>query len=599
MNTITLTIPFAAEGAGDGESRWIRLEQVEIPDEAATMEQAAELIDALYGIEPCEDGLGNGGEEADEEELPEEADFLDMAKERLELDICDRGESATWDAEVDVLRSHQDDAYNLQSERVEVGEITPMSKTVTETVELDGATCDLQWPCGGEVGVSAGEVKEVRGSTVNFAAPVKGRIRISYRAVWDRVKLKVRRGAAANSGGGVSLAGVLAASGGSTKTSSRDEDAASVVAFWRDLAAECSLNRPPEDDQDIDRAEIERICNPKRSYHLAGECWQRTEHYNLCNCSGREAPNPPEPEDIDAPCPEGTAPGAFLGTIRELGEYVDCPGEDEGLADGEFFRAHCCKEGIRFDLPRCEITREPWQGGEEIEGGPERYKAIYGESVRLTAVTPEGGRCGELIRHWAVPEPLPGPPELPEKLNVRPGQAFSVSILRGGRPPFVWTPPAGVRHLGDAAMGFMGLFRADDDFRGGWLTVTDACGRSTGCMLRGFCRWTWVHLGIEHPDMLPDRPYDYDPEYPLDTIPPSAMWDRQHITFSANKLYFFSSLPEAWTPGDADYIDIDAASEVFTGSALADVIDIVNRIKDQQPDARKLRLVGLCEIVCT
>ena len=547
-----LSIPFADE-AGDGEARWIRLEQVEMPDEGVTMEDAAELIDELYGINACEDGLGNGGEEADEEDLPEEEEFLDMASERLGLDICDQGESATWEAEVDVFRSHRDDGYSLQGERIEVGATTPMSKTVTETVEVSGASYDLQWPYGGGIVVSAGRVKEVRGSTINFAAPVRGRVRISYTAVWDRVKLTVRRGAASADANGVSLAGVFDVFDGAAK-SREDDSAASVVAFWRDLAAECALTRPPEDEQEIDQAEIERLCNRKVDWHVEGECWQTIEIYNLCNCSGLEAPDAPEPVDEDAPCPEGTSPGAFLGVVRRLGEYVDCEGEDEeGLNDPEFFTAHCCEEKQYSQLPRCRETREPNRGGKEIENGPEHWKSLYGENVRLTPVTPEGG-CGEIIKIWAVPKKVEGPPELPEKLRVGSNQTFSVTVLRGGRPPFTWITPDRVTHLGDAAMGFMGVFKTDSSFRKGILMVKDVCGRTAECLLDA-CGWIRLFSAERHQRDLvldaygidifnpPGQPYIYDTDILCDAFP-SRCYDDPDMT----KRRFFGD----WRPGSDD-----------------------------------------------
>ncbi len=491
MSKTTMTIPFAAD-PGDGENHWIRLEQVRKPDEGVTMAQAAALIDAMYGIEPCEDGMGNGGEAADEEALPEEEDFLEMAREMLDLDICDETEPLTWDAEVDVFRSHQEDSYNLQGELIEVGEVTPMSRSVTEVVDVGGNSHDLTWPCAGGVSVSGAgaTVRDVRGSTVNFTASVRGRVRISYTAVWDRVKLKVRRFAMPDLSGGVSIERVMAVAGGDTGKK-REDDAASVVAFWRDLAAECALTRPPEDDQGIDQAEIERLCNRQTDWQVVGDCWKRVETFNLCNCSGLESPEQPEPEDVDAPCPEGVRPDSFLGVERKQGEYVDCPGEDkEGLNTEEFFRDHCCEEKPYSPLPRCRVTWEENKGGAEIEGGPEYWKSVYGENVRLTPVTPEGGRCGEIIRKWNVPGEIGGPPELPEKIAVDAGKTFSVSIIAGGVPPFTWSVPTGVTYLGDAAMGFIGLFRAEVGFRGGVLTVTDACKREASCSITATnCYW--------------------------------------------------------------------------------------------------------------
>ena len=507
MSAATLTISFADPAAADAaESVWLRLEQVELPDEAATLERAAELIDALYGLTPCEDGLGGGGEEADEEALPEEEEFLDMARDTLDLSMCDESAAATWEAEVDVLRSRRDEGYGLEGELITVGETTIMSATKTETLDVDGARIDLAWPCAGDVVVSGAgaAVREVRGSTVILAAPVKGRVRVRYRSVWDRVRLRVRASAAAPSGG--LAGGILDVAGGASKTS-REEDAAVVVCFWRDLATECRLTRPPADEQDIDRAELDRLCNRKVDWQVAGECWETVERFDLCKCSGEEAPDV-ESEDVDVPCGDAR-PGSWLGTRREFREYVDCPGEEEDeLSDPEFFKDHCCEEHPRPDLPRCRETREPHRGGAEIENGPEHWRELYGESVRLTAVLPEGGRCGELVRVWAVPEEIEGGPALPASLSIDSGETFTVTVTSGGRPPFAWTPPPGVAQIGSAAYGFMGIFRADPTFIGGTLSVADACGRSAEVML-AVAGLYWVELNMTYDLRFdpPDQPY--------------------------------------------------------------------------------------------
>lgn len=488
-----LTIPFGVVAPG-GESHWIRLRQVAMRDDGVTLAQAAELVDALYDIEPCDGGMGNGGEAAKKDAAPDRATLLDKARNILKLGLCD-GPSSVWETEVDVMRSHQADGYSLQGARIEVGEAVTMRRVVVETVELDGASHDLQWPYGGDIKVSGGAVvADVRGSTIRFARPVRGRCRIRYTTVWDRVKIKVRR---YDKLPDASIYAVSVPPGAAKPDRERErDDSAAVVAFWCDLAAECALTRPPaEDDQGLSWAEIERICNPQINYHLVGDCWQTIERYNICNCSGREAPDAPAPEEVDVPCPERVAPGAFLGTVRELGEYVDCDKENEGLADRDYYYRYCCEEPTYDPLPRCRETREVFRGGEEIERGPEYWQGIYGADTRLVPVVPEGGICGEIIRKWRVPserdcgssiggddcETAPDP-KLPKLKIVAPNSEFELTVS-GGKGPFTWHPPHRIKSESpDGARTVHVAFNAADSAAD--ITVTDACGRSATCRAR-------------------------------------------------------------------------------------------------------------------
>lgn len=475
----SLGIQIAPE-TGDAESRWLRLVPVEQQDQAATLAQAAELIDALYGIDACgADDLGTGGAAASDP--IEQDEFLATARERL--DLC--RDKTYWEAEVDILRSHQGDGYSLECGDAAVVETAPVSRTVTETVEMDGsAALDLAWPYAGSLSVSGAVVRDVRGSTVNFARPVRGRVRLTYRTIYDRVRVRAAM---------------------------RITEAA-LVAFWRDLAAECAVSPPPADDS-IDAAALGRICNSRGSMHLVGDCWERVERYSICNCSGREAPEVVE-ETAPAPCPEGTAPNTVLGTTREMAGYVDCDRETEDLADPGYYLDKCCEPPTRM-LPRCREMREPYRGGAEIEHGPDYYKNIYGESVVLTAVSPEGG-CGEIVRNWQVAArdcgdtPPPGdcagtpPPILPVLRIVAPGMTAELSVT-GGLGPFTWSGAQLADLVGVSQDSRTAFFHISDEFGATRVTVTDACGRQAACRLRS-------------PDDMADPDAPSDPNSPYGVV---------------------------------------------------------------------------------
>lgn len=488
--------------ATEQEARWLRLEQVEPEDEAADLEQAADLIDALYGIDACaaDDRAGDGGgAAADDEALPSREGFLGLALERLAPALC--AESGWWTAELDVLRSHRESGYSLESERCRIGETLIMRHEVVEDVEMAGAAAhDLDWPYDGDLRVSGAagdaDVAGIAGSTVRFGGPVQGRVRLRYRALYDRVRIHVPTRPAANG--------------------APQAEPAAVVCFWENLAAQCELRRPAADES-VEARERERLCDPERKYKLVGECWEEHERYDTCLCSGRDAPDPVV-EIVDAPCPEGTAPGAYLGKVREQGAAAICAGEGDGLDDPDYYEEQCCdppKEGAI--LPPCEETREPYRGGAEIEHGPEYWKSLYGPDTRLVAVAPEDGLCGELVRRWRVEardcggggeEPSDdcetvSLPKIPEETVVAAGMPFVVRVS-GGKPPYRWrsNAPVDTDNGGGDTLYFPGVPA------GGYrVSVEDDCERfSAGIIVtpgssrpcdspyeNGFC-WPPFHL---------------------------------------------------------------------------------------------------------
>lgn len=459
-----------SEERDERETRWLRVEQVGRDDESATLEQAANLIDALYGVNLCDDqgneagDMGAGGNAAPSvDDLPDRNAYLDLAKSQL-ASLCD--ESGYWTAEVDVMRSHRESGYSLESDSCRIGETVIMRREVVEDVEMSAASYDLEWPYDGELRVSGAagdaDVVEVRGSTVYFQERVGGRVRFRYRTLYDRVTVHVPTRRAQND-------------------AQRAEPAA-VVAFWENLAASCNLIQPAADNG-VDARERERLCDPEHRYRREGECWEEHERYDTCLCSGRET-GIPVVDVVDAPCPEGTAPGAYLGKIRTRGETAHCEGEGDELSDPDYYLEKCCVVKEVEKLPACEETREPYRGGAEIENGPEYWIKRYGSGTRLIAVAPESedGLCGELVRHWRVDAQDCGdcrgarPPSIPYETVVAPNTEFQISAS-GGVPPLRWSSVADISGLSNNTRTafFSGVMEQSHYL----VTVTDACGRIT------------------------------------------------------------------------------------------------------------------------
>lgn len=426
-----LSIAFAAS-AGKDERHWIRVEQVQPDEDVATLADAARLIDSLYQINPCVTGtMGTGGDAGTDEALPDENGYFATARSALDLSVLCT-ESEYWEAQVDVFRSHRNQPFRLVSETAQVGSSTVVSEQKTEHLNLSGAnSVDLAWPYHLGLAVSGATVAGIRGSTVNFTAPVSGPVTLSYQAIWDRVTVRVPQSATANG--------------------TKEADAAGVVAFQGDMAAACVLTQP-DPDNSMSATERERLCTPSSSSHgqIGGDCWQTVEHYSLCNCSGSEAPGAWQ-ETVSVPCPAGVSGGAHTGSSRQLAGYVYCEGEEDEVNDPEFYEKTCCTPPPK-SLPRCKRTSAVWSGGAEIAGGADRFRAIYGGNVQLTAITPEEG-CGKKVWEWDTTSknccdeitPLWPDPDNPTEFHA--GESHWIEVHDGKPGELKWQASGGLYFL--------------------------------------------------------------------------------------------------------------------------------------------------------
>lgn len=415
--------------AGDGEARWIRLDQ-ETADESVTVAEAAEILDVLYDIDACGQGISGGGEEA-AAETPDESRFDSAVAVLMGAETC--AESEYWTAHVRVYRSHQSPEYVLRSASAEIVSVEAgLTDSVREVIENAGNSHDLEYSYAGDLVLPPGVRGEVRGSTLNLSRPA-GRLVVRYTTTYDRVTLRVPVTAASSARGEEEQARRAAL------------DAAGLVALQgrgpTAVAAAVALE-PPEQDDSLSAAELARLCRARYQFpEREGECWQTVRHHSKCVCSGRDAPGDWE-ERVSAPCPEGVRAGSHVGTSDVLDGYVWCAGEeDPDLPDREFYKRVCCEYPPQGkQLPLCRTYYETWRGGEPVEGSAAAWQALYGEDVRFVAVSPPGGVCGEKITEWEVNRPnccddiTPMSPDPGNPTSIHAGERVFVGVLDGRHP---------------------------------------------------------------------------------------------------------------------------------------------------------------------
>ena len=517
MTTSSLVINFTPDPrtARPGGKYWIRLEPVEQKPPTATIGQVAAIADKLFEIEPCDD-QGNGGE-AHPAEMPSEQEVVKTTKEVLGHDPCGPDDTGAWSGQVKIYRSHQAESYRLVCANGKVLAITTHSEQVDTAIAVTGKTSvELEKPVYGNFTCDLPGA-EIIGSTIWFGGQeFTGFVHVQYASSYDLAEISVN---------GID----------------DQPQTGHVVAFYHRLVAEADIEPPERDETTEQTLDCSASWHVDDEIYKPGRCLQKTRHTVRCECFGQEIIDTYETEE-EVECPDyAQCPGGFIGCdwyypIQDVTEYVPCSevtygpdgsvkrinrGDWEGY-DPDYYEDKCCNPPD-VSLPPCKTRVQVYRGGVEIEGGPEKYRQLYGDDVQLIGVTPENGICGQIITRQVVQqknccdEVTAIVWDDDRSVEVIADNSVGTVYVTGGRPPYTWS----VR-----GSGF--YFDADGDVRDAetdtgqirvytkdscgpaTITVTDGCSTATGYTRSAVgswgnrrsidaCQWTdvWANWSLE------------------------------------------------------------------------------------------------------
>ncbi|MDY0013890.1 MAG: hypothetical protein RBS40_13475 [Rhodocyclaceae bacterium] len=420
MSAHTLTIQYqAAEIDRLTDPYWIRLEPVGQEPETATVSDAANLLDALYQIDPCT-------ESEDQGDLVEQEDYAPTVAATIDLSYCDQAYDGSVEMDIRIIRSHRAEPYRLQLQGGELIQTLQVSEQVTRTLEISGPTT-LDYPVVSGFACSPEPLKRV-GNTLLFDPALDGQtLRATYRTHYDLATIKV-----------------LGVEGqpGECRT----------LAFHHGLVADETLT-PPEAEQ-VDRS----LC-PSTSYESPESedevtCYQEVVVHRVCSCSLHEVETLRYEEIVPCPgemhCANNETRCMHLVGTASATTYVSCGDQDRSgdfdgnLSDPEFYFDKCC-EWPTGPLPTCVTRHRTYRGGKALIHGPEHYRGLYGALTRIVPVSPPGGICGD----WTIEQRLMGnnccdgvEPLAPDvSINpevVAPSTTVTVGVLGGGKYPYQW-----------------------------------------------------------------------------------------------------------------------------------------------------------------
>lgn len=375
------------------DSLWLAIEQAKEKSDTVTTEDVAEVIDTIFGLEPCK--------ETDTSETQTVNDSGDVETDLLPVDesissttsynICEINENGCI-VQLLIFRSDNSLPYEVELEAGSYGIPKIVSETVKETITIDkSTTAKLSKPVKKNFTiVPTTPIRyrrklipkeefpdiiefEVKNDTITFGKETSGVFDVTYFTEYEVVPITLP------------LDEKLV-----------PQDVLAVVTYMGLM--EQNTMTFPELDPGITTSNCDdRNGSTTDKPDKPGICYNEVMVTELCECT----------EDIHGSytvkercaCPKGSSSGVVKFSSRK--EYVDC-GERSVfrghiLDDPETYKLYCCVDPTRT-LPKCQKKYATYLGGKPIERGEAAWIRDLGPDTVFVPLLPESGICGK----WTI-----------------------------------------------------------------------------------------------------------------------------------------------------------------------------------------------------
>ena len=448
MTTASVIGSFVKPGSIVGAGYWLHIEQVLPEDDTASLGEVAELVDEIWGTDPCnqtEEPAAEQTTETGEAKPPvSEEKFAEIVRTQFRAGLCGMNINGDYATQIKVAVSHPGERYTLRLTNGRIGKTVTVEEPLELTIVVkDAASVDLDFPVVsggtftwrgsvyGKSGNMTGPPISLSGRALSWGQPLTGSIAVSGRTRYDLVD--------------VTVLGDEEGEPGECR----------AICFFHGLIDEIDL-QPPDVDND-DGLEIYRQPFCGHGTLVMGDpnddevtCYEDISYVYRCQCSGEEAYQHTEYQVV-VPCPPGIRCQfgldkcwSFMGHRTVLGGYVDCGETSGGLDDPDFRGKVCCDQAA--SLPKCQTTYAKNPGGVPLDPEIEKeYRRIYKDKLRIVAVSPDDGDCGVTKTVVAVrpknccAEAEPIAWDFENSIEVLADSSSGMVYVTGGVPPYYWS----------------------------------------------------------------------------------------------------------------------------------------------------------------
>ncbi len=460
----TLSVTFTAPPV-IADHPWLRLEQVGIKPDTATIAEAADLVNQAYQLDSC--GItGQEGTPVDQSK------FQEIVRDTFDLSLCDSNPNGDTMAQVKVIISDPSAPYVL---RLSPGATIEQARMIEEEVSIrlkveNKSGITLPWPVigapvmawegsvYGEGGMIPGPDIDRSGTVLNFGVPVTGIISAQYLTRYYLVDIDY------------------------------PGDTCHALCFALHLVAALDLQRPAAQGT---AGDWQKYCNPQIKWIFPIPditCYEMIEMSWRCECdTNQESRNVTIKRSV--PCPDGFAqwgmiPGEYkIGDRYEIAGYEYCPDLTTSygavdLSDPDYYAQICCHAPTNITLPKCSTVTSKNTGGAGIKNGEDFYRKIYGPNTKFVPVSPSDGDCGVtettqlVIQQNCCDGVLPIYWDYDNSAEVIADNSKALVVVTGGQAPYTWQ----VRGSGFWANEAHTWRDVETDVPYLWIYTENACG---------------------------------------------------------------------------------------------------------------------------